>query len=197
MQAATAVDAVVTQLDRQGTQGPALPCPLGFDLEHRGLTAQAAFQVELGIEFELIAFHFTFAAQWSGQCTGQLGKPVRRVERRELHIDIPRQRVSKAHGNTAGGLALPCGERQLRQLHLGQITFEWAGQRESTRRAVQSAIEGALVITIAVVNLGIETLERDVRRGFQRVQTQPREIQPFKLGIGAQALLPIGAGLQL
>ncbi|MNE38040.1 hypothetical protein D3C80_1319220 [compost metagenome] len=195
MQAATAIDAVVTQLNRQGAEGPALPCPLRFDLEHRRLTAQAAFEVELGIELKLVTLHFTFAAQRPGQGTRQFGKPIRRVQRRKLHIDVPCQGIGEAHRDTAGGLALPRGERQLRQLHLGQVTLERAGQREGTRRAIQVAIEGALVVAIAVANLGVEALERDVGRRFQWVQAQPWEIQPFELGIGAQALLPVGTGL--
>ena len=95
LQAATAVDAVVTQLDSQCAQGPALPCPLGLGLEHGWLATQAAFEVKLGVEGKRIAFQFAFAAQWPRQGTGQFGQPIGRVERGQLQVDLPGQGVGK------------------------------------------------------------------------------------------------------
>lgn len=141
LHAATAVDAVVTQLDSQCAQGPALPCPLGLGLEHGWLATQAAFEVKLGIEGKCIAFQFAFAAQWPRQGTGQLGQPIGRVERGELQVDIPGQGVGKTDGDTAGCLALAGGQRQLRQFHLGEVTFERAGQAERSCRAVQVPVK--------------------------------------------------------
>ncbi len=197
LQAATAIDAVTPELDCQRAQGPALPCPLGLDLEHCRLAAQAAFQVKLGIQAQGIAFHFAFAAQRPRQGTRQLGQPIGWVERRQLQVDIPCQGVCKAHGDTTGSLALPGTQRQLRQLHLTQVTFERAGQAERAGRAIQVAIECALVVAIAITHLGQEPLEGDFGRRLKWIQAQPREVLPVQLGVGDQTLLPVSRGLQL
>ena len=91
---------------------------------------------------------------------------------------------------------MPGGQRQLRQFHLGQVTFERADQAERPCRPVQVAFEGALIIAIAIMHLGIETLEGNLGRCLQWVQAQPREVLPVQLRIGGQALLPVGRGLQ-
>jgi len=86
-----------------------------------------------------------------------------------LQVDVPGQRIGKAHGDAARRLALPGGQRQLRQAHLAQVTLERAGQGKCSCRAVEITVEGALVVAILVLNLGTETLEGNLRRRFQRV----------------------------
>ncbi len=191
-----AVDLVVPQLDQQGAQGPVLACTVGLGLQHGGLAAQSPLEVQIGIQAQRVALEFALAAQRARQGARQLGQPVRRVERRQFQCRVPRHALGKLHGDAAGHLALAGFKGQLWQADLAQVALERAADLEGTCRPVQVATEIALVVAVAVVDLGVQAPQRDLRSLVQRVQAQPREVQPVDAGIGNQTALPVGSGAE-
>ena len=62
LQAATAVDAVVTQANIQVGQRPLLASAFSLGRQHGGLPTQAALEVEVGVQLELLILELALAA---------------------------------------------------------------------------------------------------------------------------------------
>ena len=196
MQAAAAVDLVVTQAHLQSAQGPLLARALGLELQHGGLATQAALEIEVGVERELFVLQLALAAQRTGQVSGHFPEPVGRIEIGQLQRRIPGHAIGESHADAAGGLALPGFQYKLRQADPLQVALERAGEGEGPGRPVQVTAEIPLVVAIAVLHLGLEAMQHHLRRLVQWIQAQPGKVLPVEGGRGAQGLLPVGAGGQ-
>ncbi|MNP38122.1 hypothetical protein D3C76_1316130 [compost metagenome] len=77
-----------------------------------------------------------------------------------------------------------------------QVALERTAQTERPSRPIKVALELALIGAIKVLHLAVETPQGHLRGLFQRIQSQPGEVQPVDGRHRAQALLPVGAGRQ-
>ena len=70
LQAARAIDPVIPQANVQGIEAPLLAGAVGLGLQQRGLAPQAALEIQVGGELELLGLQLPLATQGSGKGSG-------------------------------------------------------------------------------------------------------------------------------